>query len=113
MATSSLAIAVALAAALPLSVAAQDFQKGPEEVGHSSPLAGRVIGMHGGCALVAADMPRQGWRGLGGNGRFFLCAPDLAMGQQVHTDGIQVGTRWTRWGPRWRVVPVYRPITAQ
>lgn len=99
---------LALLALLPLSALAQGFQQGPERIGAVEHLEGRVLGVHDACALVLADTQREGWEGLGGGGRFYYCADGLVPGATVNVDAVQVGTRWARVGPRWRVVPVYR-----
>lgn len=94
---------------LPLLASAQVFEQGPGAIGVQRNLAGKVIGLHGECALVLADTQRPGWEGLGGGGRFFYCAPRMVMGKQLEVVGIQRGTRLARVGPRWRTVAVYHP----
>lgn len=86
---------------------AQQFQQGPEQMGATVYLQGRVIAIHGQCALVLADTARPGWEGMGGGGRFFYCAPDMKIDQEVSGKGVQTDTRFARVGPRWRVLPVY------
>lgn len=92
---------------------AQDFQQGPGTPGQAVHLTAKVIGIQSEpmrtYTLMEADTGRAGWEGLGGGGRFFWCAPESshAIGTQVEVKGVQVDTRRTRWGHRWRVVPVY------
>lgn len=100
--TTALAALLALTGATPT-----DFQQGPETVGLVVHLQGQVIAWRDGCALVLADRPQPGWEGLGGAGRFYWCQASDA--ERVDGQGVQVGTRWARVGPRWRVLPVYEP----
>lgn len=86
---------------------AADFQQGPERVGQRVHVSGRIIGWQDDCALVLADKRGEAWRGLGGAGRFYWC--DDTYEKRVDAQGVQVGTRWARVGPRWRVVPAYAP----
>lgn len=97
----------ALALLLALASPPQDFQQGPERVGQVVHVSGRVIGWRGECALVMADRPGEAWQGLGGAGRFYWC--DDTQASRIDGEGLQVGTRWARVGPRWRVLPVYEP----
>ena len=101
--------AAVLATLLAGTAQAQDFQQGPGALGRTIPLAGQVIGMRDDCALVLADIQQPGWEGLGGAGHFYYCRQSLSMGDEVAGEGVQVGTRWARVGPRWRVLHVYRP----
>lgn len=89
--------------------AADPFHQGPERVGRTVYVSGRVIGLRDDCHLVLADRPGAAWRGLGGGGRFFYCSEEVGPGQMVEGAVEQVGTRRARVGPRWRVLPVYRP----
>lgn len=89
--------------------AADPFHQGPESVGRMVYVSGQVIGLRHDCHLVIADRPGNEWRGLGGAGRFFYCADGVAVGDRVEGAVEQVGTRRARVGPRWRVLPVYRP----
>lgn len=100
--TTALAALLALTGATPT-----DFQQGPENVGQVVHVSGRVIGWRDDCALVLADRQQPEWEGLGGAGRFYWCHP--SAGSHVDGQGVQVGTRWARVGPRWRVLPVYAP----
>ena len=90
------------------------FLRGPEQVGHTRQVSGRVIGIHRDlertCYVVLADQPgRPEAAGLGGGGRFFLCDAnlELAMGQAWKGVVKQTGTRLARMGPRWRVLPLF------
>lgn len=113
-----LSLALAMLLALPMISHAQTppdpFLQGPEDVGHTRSLAGKVIGVHTdldrNCYIVLADRAAEQWEGLGGGGRFFLCrsknAP-LAMGEQWSGAAVQEGTRLHRMGPRRRVLPLF------
>lgn len=89
------------------------FQQGPEQVGQTQTLAGKVIGAHQDlgrtCFIVLADQAKPGYEGMGGGGRFFLCQedPTLSMGDTWQGKATQTGTRMLRVGPRMRVIPMY------
>lgn len=95
---------------------ADAFVQGPEAKGQVRALAGTVIGTHvdleRNCYILLADRPEEGWEGLGGGGRFFLCRPKgqaLEMGEYWTGTGVQEGTRLHRMGPRRRVLPLFTP----
>src|SRR5690606_13990807 len=64
-------LVLTLACLVPLAAAAQDFQQGPGVPARVQRLEGRVLALHGDCALELADTGRPGWEGLGGGGRFY------------------------------------------
>lgn len=57
------ALAAALAFLLPMGASAQRFEQGPGQIGAQRALMGKVIGIHGDCAVVLADTNRPGWEG--------------------------------------------------
>ena len=113
--------------------AQSDFRQGPGIQGQRTTVQGRVIGLSDRISLqgrfpiiqgsadeqlfirencfilVSDDLKRPAWEGFGGNGRFFLCGSQLrlTMGQPWRGEVIQDGTRQTRVGQRWRVLPVF------
>lgn len=79
---------------------------GPAWQGHRIAVTGTVIAFNGPCRQLAVD--RDGWPGAGG--RLWVCRPAgralPGLGQAMHVRGRVTGTRLTRMGPWWRVVPV-------
>lgn len=55
--------------------AADPFHQGPESVGRTVYVSGRVIGLRHDCHLVMADRPGIAWRGLGGWRQVLLLRP--------------------------------------
>lgn len=91
------------------------FQQGPGEIGRILHLSGKVIGEHymleEKCVLVLADRgEKEEMKGLGGNGRFFLCNTSYSMGDYVEGKMQQTGIRRARAGAVWRPFPVYRKL---
>lgn len=96
------------------SVFAQSFQQGPGLINLELQAQGRVIGIQPNqhCYVLVSDqLKRPEWADLGGNGRFFLCDPELTLNiaQSWKGDVIQAGTRYTGIGKRWQIVPVFVP----
>ncbi len=91
------------------------FQQGPGEIGRILHLSGKVIGEHRmleeKCVLVLADRgEKEEMKGLGGNGRFFLCNTSYSMGDYVEGKMQQTGIRRAKAGAVWRPFPVYKKL---